>query len=176
VIHTVELTVRQVLGIREIINDEAAPTEDNAPQKARPYHDATFHLRSLVSASFCEYVWLGATTKYLVSTYEQRIDPILKVIHIPSLRKLLLARQQSCDSAQQAIVSAVQFSAASTLDDAECLEQSGEQKSSLCHTLRRQTEALLAATDLYTAPTLPSLQAFIVYLVIVSSFIWPPLT
>lgn len=115
------------------------------------------------------YLNRGHLTDTLVDIFEQRIDPILKVIHVPSLRKSLLDETWPHTVAQQAILSALQFSATCILGEAECWERLGAQKSSLCQELKRHTEAFLSEADLYTEPTLTSLQAYVIYLVSVSN-------
>lgn len=157
--------MQQVMGVREIMNYEIGPSELNTSGDVFLEREHHLQQSTLDFAGLDQYGLLGNTTATLIDVYEQQIDPILKVIHMPSLRQSLLDRRRPYSVPQQAVVYAVQFSACCVLDDVGCMEVVGEQRSSLCHKLRRQTESLLAATELYTTPSLPSLQAFVIYLV-----------
>ena len=107
---------------------------------------------------------LKAVTLALVSVYLCRIDPILKVAHAPSLRALLF-EQPTSSTTENAFRSAVHFAAVSSLEEAECEEIMGEAKRVALDRFRVTTEGLLAKANLYTATTLNTLQAFVVYLV-----------
>lgn len=162
----------QVAGIREIISSEVISSEENDPWDVPSHRSDPLQISMPGPTLRCDYPLRGEVTATLVDIYEQRIDPILKVIHMPSLRKSLLDKRWPDTVVQQAVLSAVQFSATCVLGEAECSERLGEQKSSLCQQFKMQTEALLSAADLYTDSGLTSLQAFVIYLVSVLNILW----
>ena len=104
----------------------------------------------------------------LLDIFQHRIDPILKLTHIPSLRTLLLGGPTFL-SGQEALKFAVYFTAVCSLEENECLEIIGEEKSKTVATFRLGTEVLLSRASLLTTTDLTTLQAFILYLVQLSA-------
>lgn len=105
-----------------------------------------------------------ALTFALLDIYLHRVDPVLKAIHRPTLRTLLLGRPNA-SLAQEALKSAVYFTALCTLDETECLEIVGLEKITAVTKFRLGAEIMLSRAGLLTARDLTALQAFVVYLV-----------
>lgn len=100
----------------------------------------------------------------LLDIYTQRVDPILKVTHVPSLRTLLLDVSTTTYS-QEALRFSVYFSATCALTDAECFEIMDAGRSETMARFRRGAEDSFSKADLLTTQDWTVLQAFTVYLV-----------
>ena len=167
------LTFCQVLGIRELLDrdspdseaDFAAPGTDSAPQTRAQSFDILIHGDS---SCYVEPSLLAPPSKAVVfallDIYMHRIDPILKLIHGPSLRTLLL-ESSACEPAIEALKSAIFFTALCTLEEQECVDIVGEAKSKTVNRLRIATELSLSRANLLTARNFTVLQAFVICLV-----------
>ena len=106
----------------------------------------------------------------LLDIYIYRVDPILKVSHIPSLRSLLLSEDQGCSGSfdspsREALRSAICFTAVCTLTEVESRDMFIEKKEKTMNRLRLATEVMLSRANLLTTSNITVLQAFVVYLV-----------
>jgi len=100
----------------------------------------------------------------LLDVYLQRVDPIFKVTHTPSLCRTLLGAN-ILTPAQEVLKFAVLFTAVNTLDEEECSQQLKLSKEDFSGRLQLATEVLLSRNRLFTTPDLSILQAFVIYLV-----------
>ena len=106
----------------------------------------------------------------LLDTYVYRVDSVLKVSHVPSLRSLLLAdgpvtSEPLGGPTYEALKFAVCFTAACTLSEAECRAIFVEEKDKVINKLRLATEVMLSRAKLLTTSDFTVLQAFVIYLV-----------
>ncbi|KAL4983901.1 hypothetical protein BDW68DRAFT_193972 [Aspergillus falconensis] len=106
----------------------------------------------------------------LCQVYLQNVDPIIKILHRPSLSKCMLdgspypgASQE--DHSDQALESAVCYAAANTMSEAQCQEAFKSSKSSVVTMYRKMCEAAIERTGLLTTRNMTVLQAFTLYLV-----------
>ena len=106
----------------------------------------------------------------LLDTYIYRVDSVLKVVHAPSLRSLLLSKEQ--DSAHSlncpshgALKFAICFTATCTLTELESRNIFMEEKRKTMIKFRLATEVMLSRANLFTTSDITVLQAFVIYLV-----------
>lgn len=106
----------------------------------------------------------------LLDTYVYRVDSILKVSHVPSLRTLLLSGEPAfvepldCPS-REALKFAVCFTAVCTLTEVESRKLFMEEKDKIINKFRLATEVMLSRANLLTTSDITVLQAFVIYLV-----------
>ena len=167
----------QVLGIRELLDrdspdpqaDFAAPGTRSAAQSEAESFDILIYGDSCCCV---EPSLLAPPSKAVVfallDVYMHRIDPILKVIHGPSLRTLLL-ENSACEPAIEAVKSAIFFTALCALEEQECIDIIGEAKSKTATKFRVATEFSLSRANLLTTRNLTVLQGFVIYLVSIST-------
>ncbi|KAL4801096.1 hypothetical protein BDV19DRAFT_384112 [Aspergillus venezuelensis] len=105
----------------------------------------------------------------LCQIYLQNVDPIIKILHRPSLSKCMLdgspypgASQE--DHSDQALECAVCYAAANTMSEAQCQEAFKSSKASLVTMCRKICEDAIGRTGLLTTRNMVVLQAFILYL------------
>ena len=106
----------------------------------------------------------------LLSIYLQRVDPIFKVMHTPTLRTAILSKRSnssdlSDDPKSGALRFAVYFAAVCSLEETECLDRFKEDKSDLSSRFRRATELMLFRANLQKNRDITVLQALVIYLV-----------
>ena len=106
----------------------------------------------------------------LLDIYIYRVDSILKVTHVPSLRSLLLSEEQEHSNtfhhhSREALKLAICFTAVCTLSEVEIRDIFPEKKEKIMNRFRLATEVMLSRAELLTTSDITVLQAFVIYLV-----------
>ncbi|THZ54143.1 hypothetical protein D6C86_09557 [Aureobasidium pullulans] len=106
----------------------------------------------------------------LVGVYFAQIDPILKMLHQPSVERLLLHGEKHLEisdahSSADALQNAICYAAAGSMTDQKCQSLLGKSKSMLTEELCRACEKSLASANLISTSDTAILQAFVLYLV-----------
>ncbi|CAD6568028.1 MAG: hypothetical protein ASARMPRED_001388 [Alectoria sarmentosa] len=169
----------QVAGIRETLDEFPDDESDDSPQSALPSaaNGSSFQDFDMIlfGASSCVVnpVLLEAIPRpiltALLDAYIYRVDSILKVTHLPSLRSLLLSEEPEwadpldCPS-REALRFAMCFTAVCTLTEAESRKMFMETKDKTINRFRLATEVMLSRAKLLTTSDITVLQAFVIYL------------
>ncbi|KAL6717345.1 hypothetical protein ACLMJK_005260 [Lecanora helva] len=164
-----------VVGIRDALNLEF-PDNDSEGEHQKPSSSIQNFDIILFGVSSCAINPsimdrpLEPNIYALFTTYVHRVDPIYKILHVPSLRSLVLAeRQEEEDSprtnALDALRFAIYFTAVCTLNKEECRQMLREDQRDLRNRLRLATEVSLSRANLQTTREIIVLQAFAIYLV-----------
>ncbi|KAF7179894.1 hypothetical protein CNMCM7691_008946 [Aspergillus felis] len=108
--------------------------------------------------------------RILVEIFLQQVDPILKMLHRPSLCAYLLEGKPYLDYAPghpvpAALASAVFYMASSTLTEDQCLALLAERKGTVLARYKDEAKAALARVDFLVTNHLTVLQAFVLSLV-----------
>ena len=106
----------------------------------------------------------------LCQIYLQNVDPIIKILHRPSLSKCMLEGSpypgaSQDDHSDQALECAVCYAAANTMSEAQCQEAFKSSKASVVTMYRKMCEGAIERTGLLTTRNMIVLQAFVLYLV-----------
>ena len=105
----------------------------------------------------------------LWAVYLRNVDPIVKILHRPTLTDeiQLFANSSSrpLSASQHARLFSIYFAAVTTLNDEECLKQFSRSRKDLASEFRLNTERALAAADYLGDPNITSLQALTIYVV-----------
>jgi hypothetical protein len=121
----------------------------------------------------------------LYSAFMANVDPVVKILHGPSLRRYLVEQTGEFDCSPGpkgwgALEFAIYYATTTSLTPDECLERLGEKKEFLLPKFRFSTEVALARADFINTEDMSTLQALILYLVsrLSSSHLrsWPTLT
>ena len=96
----------------------------------------------------------------LLEVYFSNVDPVMRVIHGPTLRKKL---STYCHEVHP-LAFAIYFSAINSLPPAVVESRFGEQKADLINKYETGLEIGLARANYLTSPSLEILQAFIIWL------------
>ena len=106
----------------------------------------------------------------LCQIYLRQVDPIIKILHRPSLSKWMLEGQQYLrypdgHPSVHAISSAVCYSAATSMPERQCQEMFQMEKARVVAECRKTCEAAIERSGLLSTRDITVLQAFILYLV-----------
>lgn len=174
------MTLKKVAGIRETLeefpDDESDDLQKSAlasAAKDSSSHDFDMILFGSPSCVVNPAILEAPPKPILVAlldTYVYRVDSILKVTHVPTLRGLLLsegtegAKPLDCPS-REALKFAMCFTAICTLTEAESRTMFMEEKDKTINRFRLATEVMLSRAKLLTNSEIAVLQAFVIYLV-----------
>ncbi|PKX96376.1 C6 zinc finger domain protein [Aspergillus novofumigatus IBT 16806] len=108
--------------------------------------------------------------RILVDIFLRQVDPVLKILHRPSLCAYLLEGKPYLGYAPghpvpAALASAVFYMASSTLAEDQCLALLGERKETVLARYNEETKAALGKVDFLVTNDLTVLQAFVLSLV-----------
>ena len=111
-----------------------------------------------------------AVVDKLLATYFTNVDPIIKVVHAPSVRAHLQESRPYLghapgDPAVTALSFAIYFATIATLTQDFCHSELGESKAILRNKFRFGVEASLAQADFINSGKIACLQAFLLLLV-----------
>lgn len=106
----------------------------------------------------------------LCQVFLEQVDPVIKILHRPSLCSFLLDGKPYLDyalgdPAPTALACAVYYAATCVMDEGQCLVLFEVNKQSVVSKLQKETEAALSRADLVTTNDLTVLQAFVLSLV-----------
>ncbi|KAG6026649.1 hypothetical protein E4U41_001219 [Claviceps citrina] len=116
----------------------------------------------------------------LWSIYQENVEPLIKVMHVPSADLIMRDARQGCDKltpGDEALVFAIYLAAITSLDPDEVQIKFGANKGDLLAQYRFATEQALAKANFLDTSDLAVLRAFILFLVVVkrdgeSRFCW----
>ncbi|GIK07699.1 hypothetical protein Aspvir_003366 [Aspergillus viridinutans] len=110
-------------------------------------------------------------TRQLCQIYLQQVDPIIKILHRPTVEKWMLHGERYLDYPERhvavdALSSAICYAAAASLTDDQCSAMFQRSRfSGIVEDSRRACEAALERSGLLASPSITGLQAFVLYLI-----------
>jgi hypothetical protein len=109
-------------------------------------------------------------------TYLADIDPLVRILHKPSVRKIIDRAQQTglrtIDTASLTIVLAICFSAIASLDSVQCAFRFGEDGKSLLERCKISVQNAFSRARLVESHNIQVLQAFVVFIVSICLTFW----
>ncbi|KAK8132914.1 hypothetical protein PG999_001087 [Apiospora kogelbergensis] len=100
---------------------------------------------------------------YLLSVFFDRVDPILKILHRPTILVMLPAGLPRLTLAQEALAFSIYFSAITSLSPEACQTNLGQDRVTLLKTYQLAVERALGAADYLTNTDLECIQALLLY-------------
>lgn len=102
--------------------------------------------------------------------FQKNVDPMMKILHIPSLRKLVMGASARIDAIPsgnyvEALLFAMYYSAVTSLTQEECLQNFHDGRNSLLARYRSGTESALSNADLLSTKEIGTVQALVIFLV-----------
>jgi hypothetical protein len=164
------MVTNEVVGIRELLDQvtENEVEDDYVYVESKQTEDSGFDVMIFgdkscyVSPDVLERP-SEAISAILLDIYAQRVDPILKIVHLPTARIAFAAGTGGV--AFEALRFAIFFAAVTTLSDQESLHYLWADRTMLRNRFQLATEVLMSRAGIMTAPTLTLLQAFVIHLV-----------
>lgn len=101
-------------------------------------------------------------------TFKDRVDPLVKVLHIPSIEPTVLSAASHLSNLSkgfEALLFAIYYGATTSLNAADCAQKFGEEKSVLLARYRFAIQQALARANFLTTEEIVVLQAFVVFLI-----------
>lgn len=99
--------------------------------------------------------------------YMRNVDPMLKILHIPSVQPIVDAAIRGCAQQNKGFVclfAVIKYGAITSLRDHECWEY-GSSRQNLLAIFRREVQDALNNAQFLTSENFVTLQAFVIFLV-----------
>jgi hypothetical protein len=109
-----------------------------------------------------------AGARKLCQVYLQNVDPIMKILHRPTLTRWMMydsSPNPNPNKSVRALEFAVCYAAAMTMTDAQCQEAFQKSKANVSTVYRKLCEDAIEMAGLVTTRDMTVLQAFVLYLV-----------
>ncbi|KAK0631392.1 fungal-specific transcription factor domain-containing protein [Immersiella caudata] len=113
---------------------------------------------------------LPSQIPFMWQVYQENVDPILKILHVPTTTKLIREVRTSLENltpSTEALMFSIYYAAITSLDEEEVKLNFGAEKDFLLQQYRFALEQALAKSNFITSPDLTIAQAFILFLVLV---------
>lgn len=106
----------------------------------------------------------------LCTFFVDNVDPIFKVMHVPTLKRSILDASSSLDNiiggkSMEALLFAMYYAAVTSLTSEDCTKYFQEDRCTLLDRYRFATEVALANADILTSADMTTLQALVIFLV-----------
>ncbi|KAJ4299787.1 hypothetical protein N0V90_005033 [Kalmusia sp. IMI 367209] len=101
--------------------------------------------------------------------YKENVDPLVKVLHIPSFEPVLLEAISNPDKIAKSLeplMFAIYYGAVTSMTPSDCTEKCGEDRSTLLHRYRFGLEQGLARANFLFCDEMIILQAFVVFMIL----------
>ncbi|KAE8443684.1 hypothetical protein EG329_001456 [Mollisiaceae sp. DMI_Dod_QoI] len=112
---------------------------------------------------------LPSQLPFYLKMYALRVDPIVKLFHIPSMEKLVEEAQNNLDNlsrSKEALLFSIYFAVVVSMSPLEVKSNFGFEKTEAMHRYYFGTEQALARAGFLDTSELMTLQAFVLYLVV----------
>ncbi|CAG9945840.1 unnamed protein product, partial [Clonostachys rosea f. rosea IK726] len=110
---------------------------------------------------------LPSQVPYLWQVYVDNVDPFIKILHVPSMGKIIKQAKGKFDSLSEglrALMYAISLAAITSLDEIEVQENFDESKESMTAWLLSNTERALSDAGVLETTDIHVIQAFFIYL------------
>ncbi|OAA65545.1 Transcription factor [Niveomyces insectorum RCEF 264] len=177
----------EIHGLRDVIESGQDEAEDGTAETPDAEHAGSLHrgisVLGLSGSSTNELFPLDGMdcsqasvthnrdlARRLCQVYLDQVDPITKILHRPSIAKLMLRGDDYLNYPDghvsvEALRAAVMYAAACSMTDRQCGSLLSADKPRLVAGCRRACEGALERADLLTTRDITALQAFVLYLV-----------
>ncbi|KAI1456978.1 hypothetical protein F4805DRAFT_429905 [Annulohypoxylon moriforme] len=165
----------EIVGLRDIVG---SPSDDGDSVRSNPKPASRSPSLRLIGIGSARSGSLGSNdgllndtklTAQLCQVYLHQVDPVIRVLHRPSLSKFMLGGQRYLNYdlnhiSAICLSSAVCYSALASMTDEQCQAMLSMHRSILIAEYRAVCEAALERADLMVTDDITILQAFILYL------------
>ncbi|KAH8894204.1 hypothetical protein GQ53DRAFT_780281 [Thozetella sp. PMI_491] len=113
---------------------------------------------------------LPSQIPFMWQTYQENVDPLVKILHVPTTEKLVREARNDLDSLTaptEALLFSIYYAAITSMGDEEVKKNFGSEKSFLLSQYRFALEQGLAKANFITSADLTTIQAFLLFLMLV---------
>ncbi|KEY70579.1 hypothetical protein S7711_02729 [Stachybotrys chartarum IBT 7711] len=112
---------------------------------------------------------LSSRMMFIWQTFVDRVDPFVKVLHVPSVERIVTALEGGISGTEpktQALLGAISLATLVSLDEEEVAANFSQPKSQLVNSYRSIVEQALAQAGFLSTKDMTVLQAFVIYLAV----------
>ncbi|KAJ9136651.1 All development altered-3 [Pleurostoma richardsiae] len=113
---------------------------------------------------------LPSQIPYIWQVFQENVDPLVKILHIPTMNKLIREIRTDLDNltpSTEALMFSIYYSAITSLEDEDVTLNFGVEKPVLISRYRFALEQALAKAEFLTTSDIVTLQAFVIFLILV---------
>ncbi|KAI4716291.1 hypothetical protein E4T48_07516 [Aureobasidium sp. EXF-10727] len=159
--------VEDLKGIMNRDTDDEA--DDPSPVQSQPdqHHGWIFSFSSQNVDLLSLHPIAGQIEAYW-NVYKERVDPLVKVLHIPTIEPTVLASAShlaNLSKSFEALLFAIYYGATTSLSEDDCLNKLGEEKGLLLSRYRFGVEQALARANFLTTEEMMVVQAIVIFLI-----------
>ncbi|KAI8623988.1 hypothetical protein F5Y19DRAFT_342317 [Xylariaceae sp. FL1651] len=153
--------------------DESSPVAGNPPVDEHVDHHGFIFGYSSSNVDLRKLHPLPSQMLFYWQVYMENVDPIVKILHVPTMTKTIRELRSNMDSITpgvEALMFSIYYAAITSMDPAEVMTNFGAEKPQLIARYRFATEQALAKANCLTTSELVVVQAFVLFLVLVRRF------
>ncbi|KAI5359686.1 hypothetical protein Slin15195_G073160 [Septoria linicola] len=166
----------EVEDLKGILNQSSDDEEDHQsispgsgsnPQAPSNHHAFVFGLSSH-NVDLLSLHPLPGQIKDYWNIYKDRVDPLCKILHVPTLEGTILTAASHLTNLSrgfECLLFAIYYGATTSLSAEDCLSKLGEEKAVLLTRYRFAIEQALARANFLTTEEIVVLQAFVIFLI-----------
>jgi len=151
----------QVGDLRTLLEDEQINDEDS-PNTMQYLTDGIFNPGGVMKVAYSQ-----TGLPFLWQTYVRFVDPVMKVIYVPSVQPMIegvLNSSQPPSKSSEALLAAIKFCAVTSLSDEDCWSNFSTSREILLDMFKAEVQATLNAANFLSSHDITSLQAFMMFL------------
>ncbi|CAK7210185.1 hypothetical protein SCUCBS95973_000693 [Sporothrix curviconia] len=152
----------------DLSDDDSSPQQDDE-QPENDHHAFIFGFQSSM-VDLRPLHPLPSQIPYIWQVYQENVDPVVKILHIPTINKLIREARTNLDNispAAEALMFAIYYAAVNSLEDHEIQTNFMTEKTVLVNKYRFALEQGLSKSNFLISSDLVTLQAFVLLLVLV---------
>lgn len=150
--------------------EETPPSMIGDPGVDDRDHHAFILGYSSATAPIRKYHPLVSQIPFLWEVFQENVDPLVKILHIPTMNKIIKDMRADMDNmstATEALMFSIYYAAITSMDSDEVQATFHEEKLILIRRYRFAVEQALAKAQFLTSPDLVVLQALVLFIVLV---------
>lgn len=159
----------EVEDLKGILNEASDDDDDNSPTQASSQSGNGWVFSfSSQNVDLLSLHPIPVQLEIYWDIYKENVDPLVKVLHIPSLEPTVLAAAShlaNLSKSFEALMFAIYYGAATSLSPEDCLIKLGEERSVLLARYKFAIEQALARANFLVTEELVVLQAFVIFLI-----------
>lgn len=160
--------VEDLKGIlNESSEEEDLPSPTNGPNTAKHHNEFVFGYSSH-NVDMLSLHPVPTTIPLYWQTYKENVDPLVKVLHIPTIEPTVLSAASHLgylSKGFETLMFAIYYGATTSLSSEACLSNFGEEKQVLLTRYRFALEQALARANFLITEELVVLQSFLIFLI-----------
>ncbi|KAL1901036.1 hypothetical protein Sste5346_002102 [Sporothrix stenoceras] len=153
----------------ELSDADSTPGHDDEDRPEADHHAFIFGFQSS-TVDLRPLHPLPSQIPYIWQVYQENVDPVVKILHIPTTSKVIRDARTNLDNispAAEALMFAIYYAAVNSLEESEIQTNFMAEKNVLVNKYRFALEQALAKANFLISSDLVTLQAFVLLLVLV---------